>query len=201
MHRREFLLLSLAAFPDAPLLVRVRVLFDAGAHDGRGLTAQERQQFHAHQQRAQREFAGSALRFEVETVEGAFLRTQTYSEIPDQFLSPVRINVFVSDTLRLDADSQRTGGSSIGPRPSRPGVAGSRFYKTFLGLREASGGTLAHEYAHHFVRDTVESPSTKSNFWADFRNDYWLWRQRNGRAIPEFRACAGLPWAALTRRA
>lgn len=177
-----------------PLVISVRVLFDRGAHDGRGLTEAERHQFYRFQETARREFAHSGLRFDLEFVE-AYLRTQSYSEIPDQFLAVGRINVFVSDTLRLDVDSQRSGGSSAGPRKSLPGVAGSRCYLTFLGLREASTTTLVHEYAHHFTRDTAGKASTHGNYWADLRNDYWLWRQRRGTWIEEFRAGAGLPWA------
>jgi hypothetical protein len=32
------------------------------------------------------------------------------------------------------------------------------------------------------------------NSWADLRNDYWLWRQRHGVPVPQFRACAGSEW-------
>ena len=54
-----------------------------------------------------------------------------------------------------------------------------------------------HEYAHHFTLDTAGKSTVKGNFWADLRNDYWLWRQRRGTAIAEFRACAGAEWARL----
>jgi hypothetical protein len=188
MRRRDFLFLSAAATAQQSLLIHVQVLFDQGAQAGRGLSEAQRAKFWRLQETARREYAVSGIRFDVQVTEGAYLRTQTYSQIPDQFLVPRRINLFVSDTLRYDADSQRTGGSSIGPQP------GSRFYRTFLGLREAGEDTLLHEYAHHFTLDTRQSPSTKGNFWADLRNDYWLWRQRHGVAVAEFRACAGSDW-------
>jgi len=202
MNRRELLLVGRAgpAIMLAPIVVSVRVLFDAGARSGRGLVANDCGKFLHHQEVARREFAASGIHFQVEYISGAYLRTQGYSEIPDQFLALGRINVFVSDTLRLDVDSQRTGGASVGPWPSRPGVSGNRFYKTFFGLREAGGNTLGHEYAHHLARDTTESPSTTGNLWADFRNDYWLWRQRRGAAIEGFRVCADLPWAKTGKR-
>jgi hypothetical protein len=192
MDRRRFLLLAFAG--QESLLVSVNVMFDQGAHAGKGLSDAERKKFAAYQERARREFAVSGIRFDIQTTEGVYLRTHGYSEIPDQFLVLRKINVFVTDTLRLDVDSNRTGGASIGPRPSAPGVAGSRFYKTFLGLRDAGEGTLAHEYAHHFAMDTHGKPSTKGNLWADLRNDYLLWRQRRGVPIPEFRACANAEW-------
>ncbi len=178
-----------------PLLVSVNAMFDQGAHGGKGLSASERQKFAACQERARREYAVSGIRFDVRITEGAYLRTQTYSEIPEQFLVKGRINVFVTETLRLDVDNNRTGGASIGPWRSAPGRVGSRFYKTFLGVREAVEGTLAHEYAHHFTLDTDGRSSTKGNVWADLRNDYWLWRQRSGVVILEFRACAKSEWA------
>ena len=77
-------------------------------------------------------------------------------------------------------------------------AGGRRFYKTYLGLREAGPNTLLHEYAHHFCLDTKTSRDAVGNFWADMRNDYWLWRQRHGAIIPEFRACAGAEWARYT---
>ena len=152
LQRRQFILLGAAgaqALP--PLVVRVHVMFDQGAHEGRGLSASERAQFGRYQENARREFAVSGLLFDVCTIEGAYLRTQGYSEIPGQFLALGRINVFVSNTLRYDVDRDRTGGASQGPYPSRPGLPGNRVYKTFLGLREAGENTLAHEYAHHFT--------------------------------------------------
>ncbi|MBY0505535.1 MAG: hypothetical protein K2X03_16600 [Bryobacteraceae bacterium] len=167
------------------LTIQVQVLFDQGAHNGRGLGATERARFWRMQEQARREFGVSGLRFDVRVTEGAYLRTQTYSEIPSQFLVRGRLHLFVTETLRLDVDSQRTGGSS----------SGGPAYKIFLGLRQAVDTTLSHEYAHHFTRDTARRPTLSGNFWADSRNDYWLWRQRHGVAIPEFRACAGLPWA------
>ncbi len=69
------------------------------------------------------------------------------------------------------------------------------YYKTFLGVNDASEGLLAHEYAHHFTLDTQRNASWAGNFWADFRNDTWLWEQRHGTPIPGFRACANSEWA------
>lgn len=191
LSRRQ--LLFVAAMPPRPLIVRVQVLLDQGAHSGKGLTDVERATFHRYQERARHEYEVSGIHFDVRITDGAYLRTETYSEVPDPFLAPDRINLFITETLRLDVDSQRTGGSSAGPRPSARGVAG-RFYKTFLGLREAGEGTLIHEYAHHFTLDTGTNASTRGNYWADLRNDYWLWRQRRGTEIAEFRACASAPW-------
>lgn len=196
--RRQLVLLgagALHAHSLAPLLIRVQVLFDQGAHQGRGLDASERSRFSRLQENARREYAVSGIRFDVQTSEGAWLRTQGYSIIPDQFLVRARINLFVTDSLRMDVDTQRTGGSSVGPQPSRPGLAGSKFYKIFLGLRDAGETTLAHEYAHHFTLDTRQDATSRSNHWADLRNDYWLWRQRHGVPISAFRVCAGAEWA------
>ena len=192
MHRRGFLLLAKA--PERPLSVRVNVLFDQGAHAGQGLSLKERAKFAHWQDLARREFAVSGIQFDVRTTEGAFLRTQKYSEVPEQFLATDRLNVFVTETLRLDVDRQRTGGASVGPWPSSPGRAGSRFYKTFIGVREAGEATLVHEYGHHFALDTAAPPTLTANLLADLRNDYWLWRQRHGVAIAGFRECARSPW-------
>ncbi len=197
--RRQLVLLGAAAIPaDAalpPIVVRVQVLFDQGAHSGRGLGDRERAKFWLWQEKARREYAISGLRFDVQASEGAYLRTQGYSIIPDQFLVRTRINLFVTDSLRMDVDTQRTGGSSMGPQPSRPGIAGSKFYKIFLGLQDAGEATLPHEYAHHFTLDTRQDATSRSNHWADLRNDYWLWRQRHGVPIAAFRACAAAEWA------
>ena len=83
----------------------------------------------------------------------------------------------------------------MGPHPRVGKLPADPFYKTFLGLQQAHETTLAHEYAHHFTLDTRRNPTAAKNLWADLRNDYWLWRQRHGVAIPEFRACGGLEWA------
>lgn len=169
------------------LIVSVNVMFDQGAHSGKGLNAGERDRFKALQERAAREYAVSGIQFEVRFTAGAYLRQQGYSVIPEQFLVRRTINVFVTGSLGYDIDRDRTGGCSSGPP----------YYKTFLGVNDAGGGTLAHEYAHHFTLDTRRNPSYGGNFWADFRNDYWLWEQRHGTPIPAFRLCASSEWARL----
>ena len=199
INRREFVLLNAAAMADGShstsLVISVHVLFDQAAHSGKGLGEAERSKFHAFQNKAAREYANSGIEFELDYLEGAFSRKQGYSEIPDQFIAPGKINIFVTGTLGYDSDRSRTGGSSIGPRPSGPGLKGNRFYITFLGLNEASESTLAHEYAHHFALDTRNSRSISGNFWTDLRNDYWLWRQRHGVPISGFRSCSNAEWA------
>lgn len=178
-----------------PIVVRVQMLPDAGANAGKGLTTADRERMRYLQRKAEAEFAVSGIRFEVQYSEGAFLRKLGYSELPDKFLVAGRINVFVTDSLTYDMDHDRTGGASMGPRPSRPKMIGNRFYQTYIGLREAKETTLPHEYAHHFTLDTQNKPSAPGNFWADPRNDYWLWRQRRGAVIVGFRACAKSQWA------
>jgi hypothetical protein len=181
--------------PLRPIAISVNAMLDRGAHSGKGLGAGELSAFQYYQEKARREYATSGIRFDVRVVEGAYLRTQGYSEIHPKFLAPKTINLFVTDTLGYDIDRDRTGGCSIGPRPPVRGLGGDRFYKTFLGLREARETTLAHEYAHHFTLDTRRNPTSAGHFWADLRNDYWLWRQRQGVAILEFRRCAYSEWA------
>ncbi len=198
LNRREFFLCgavaaSTSALPS--LVISVHVMFDQGARSGLGLGEKERSRFQTFQEKAVREYATSGIQFELDYLEGAYSRKQGYSEIPDKFLALGKINIFVTDTLGYDSDRSRTGGSSIGPRPSQPGLKGNRFYITFLGLNEASESTLCHEYAHHFALDTRNSRSISGNFWTDLRNDYWLWRQRRGVPIPSFRACSDSEWA------
>lgn len=168
------------AVPD--IHVRLNVMFDAARTIAR-------EKFWSWQTEAAREFAVSAIKFQVMVTEGAFLRTQGYSVIPDQFLRRGTVNVFVTNVLGYDIDRDRTGGTCIGPRARRAGVAADPFYKVFLGLDHATARTLPHEYAHHLTLDTAENPTLPGNFWTDLRNDYWLWRQRNGVAVPEFRRC------------
>jgi hypothetical protein len=181
--------------PLKPIVVNVNVLLDGWAHSGKGLSAGEIAAFKRYQESARREFAISGIQFELHVVEGAYLRTQGYSEVPEKFLQAKMINLFVTSTLGYDIDKDRTGGCSIGPRARRPGFAGDPFYKTFLGLRDAADTTLAHEYAHHFSLDTRRNPTMMRNSWADLRNNYWLWQQRRGVPIPQFRACATSEWA------
>jgi hypothetical protein len=177
------------AEPLQPILIRVNALLDQGAHSGKGLGASEIAAFDRYQERARREYAISGIFFDVRVVAGAYLRRQGYSQIPDKFLARKVINLFVTDTLAYDIDRDRTGGCSIGPRKGDP------FYKTFLGLKEAGETTLRHEYAHHFTLDTLRNPTVAGNFWADFRNEYWLWRQSHGAPILQFRACVHSEWA------
>jgi hypothetical protein len=177
------------------IVVRVNLMLDRGAHSGKGLGADEAGSFRRYQQMAAADYAVSGIRFEIRNTDGAFLRQQGYSEIPSRFLRPGMINLFVTDTLGYDIDRDRTGGASAGPRPQSAGVAADPFYKVFLGLGDARDTTLEHEYAHHFTLDTQRNPTAAGNFWADLRNDYWLWRQRHGVPIPEFRACAHSEWA------
>lgn len=178
-----------------PIVISVQAMFDQGAHAGKGLSDAERARFRSYQERARREYATSGIYFDVHVLEGAYLRQQGYSEIPSKFLARGMINLFVTDTLGYDIDRDRTGGCSMGTRPPSLKSGGDPFYKTFLGLRDARGTTLPHEYAHHFTLDTRRNPTIVRNFWADLRNDYWLWLQRRGIPIREFRACARSEWA------
>ncbi len=201
LNRREFVSLGFLALKNSqrlrPLVISVHAMFDRGAHSGMGLGEAERTLFNGYQEKARREYATSGILFDVRVVEGAYLRTQGYSEIPATVLARGTINLFVTDTLGYDIDRDRTGGCSIGPLPRGRRFAGDPFYKTFLGLKEAHETTLAHEYAHHFTLDTLRNPTSARNFWADLRNNYWLWLQRRGVPIPEFRACANSEWAKL----
>ena len=180
-----------------PIVISVNAMLDRGAHSGKGLGESEVSTFKRYQEKTRREYLTSGIRFDVRMVEGAYLRTQGYSEIHPKFLVPKTINLFVTDTLGYDIDRDRTGGCSIGPRAPVPRFGGDPFYKTFLGLREARATTLAHEYAHHFTLDTRRNPTPAGHLWADLRNDYWLWRQRHGVPILEFRRCAYSEWAKL----
>ncbi len=202
LSRREFLAWGAAgasagggAEAGRIIVAGVQVMFDRGAHGGRGLDGGEIALFRAWQEQARREFAASGIHFELHPLEGAYLRQQGYSVIPRKFLAAAMINLFVTATLGYDIDKDRTGGCSMGPRPPSRQSGGRPFYITFLGLHDARDTTLPHEYAHHFTLDTRRNTSAEGNFWADLRNDYWLWRQRHGAAIPAFRACAGAPWA------
>lgn len=178
-------------------MISVNVMYDRSAHDGKGLGEDELAKFNRYQERARREYATSGLLFELHVKEGAYLRTQGYSEIPDKFLERKMINLLVTDSLGYDIDRDRTGACSIGPRRRRPGFAEDPFYKTFIGLKDAGESALAHEYAHHFTLDTRRAPTVTRNSWADLRNNYWLWRQRHGVPILQFRSCANSEWAKL----
>jgi hypothetical protein len=201
LSRREFMafagagggLFRHSTFP--PLIVSVQAMFDRGARAGKGLGAADRSNFRNYQEQASRAYAASGIRFDVRILEGAYLRRQGYSAIPEQFLARGTINLFVTDTLGYDIDRDRTGGCSVGPIPASRRSGGDPFYKTFLGLKDAHDTTLPHEYAHHFTLDTRRNPTAAANLWADLRNDYWLWLQRRGVPILEFRACAGAEWA------
>jgi len=200
MDRRDFLLagfLARRAEPLKPIVISVNLMFDHGAHSGKGVTAVELALFKQFQEKARREFVTSGIFFDVSVTEGAYVRQQGYSEIPEKFLAPKMINLFVTDALGYDIDRDRTGGQSIGPRTRRPGFAPDPYYKIFLGLRDAGEKVLPHEYAHHFTLDTRRQPTVMRNSWADLRNDYWLWRQRHGIPIAEFRACANSEWARM----
>ena len=180
-----------------PLVIAVQVMFDRGAHSGSGLTAGEISLFRRYQENAARDFTASGIRYELHELEGAYLRQQGYSEIPDKFLVRNMINLFVTASLGYDIDRDRTGGCSIGPRKANRRSGAYPFYETYIGLKDARETTLEHEYAHQFTLDTLHRPTAAGNFWADMRNDWWLWRQRHGAAIPEFRACVNQPWARL----
>jgi hypothetical protein len=204
LTRRDFLLSGIdAAGAGAlhasqglkPIVISVHVMFDQGAHSGKGLRDSEIARFNVCQERARREYSISGLHFDLHRVEGAYVRQQGYSVIPDKFLARGTINLFVTDTLGYDIDRDRTGGCSVGPHAQRGRFAGDPFYETFLGLSDADEGTLAHEYAHHFTLDTRRRSTWLSNSWADFRNNYWLWRQRHGSPIMAFRACVHSEWA------
>jgi hypothetical protein len=181
--------------PLKQIVISVNLMFDHGAHSGKGLGEAETALFKRYQEKTRLEYATSGIFFDVGVTEGAYLRQQGYSEIPEKFLMLKAINLFVTDALGYDIDRDRTGGQSIGPRPRRPGFAPDPYYKIFLGLRDASEKALAHEYAHHFTLDTRRQPTVLGNSWADLRNDYWLWRQRHGVPILQFRACANSEWA------
>lgn len=198
--RREFAATWLwlgwpGAIPSRLLTVRVNVMFDQAANSNKGLGPTEIALFRSYQAHAASEFAISGIRFDLHYTEGAYLRDGGIAEIPDRFMSREMINLFVTQSLRYDIDRNRTGGSSMGPRPHTLGIAADPFYKTFVGLKESHATTLPHEYAHHFVLDTQQASTVVGNFLADLRNDYWLWRQRQGVVIPEFQRCLNSEWA------
>jgi hypothetical protein len=183
--------------PFRPILVSVNVMMDQGAHSGKGLTNRERTKFQLYQERAIREYGVSGIHFQIRVVEGAYHREEDGADIPEKFLTRGMINVFVTSSLGYDIDRERTGGCSIGPHRRVGRFPPDPYYKTFLGVNDAGEGTLCHEYAHHFTLDTRRGSSWAGNFWADFRNDYWLWEQRHGRVIPAFRDCVNSEWARL----
>jgi hypothetical protein len=86
------------------------------------------------QEKATCEFATSGIRFDVRVLEGAYLRQQGYSEIPEKFLARGAINLFVTDTLGYDIDRDRTGGCSMGPRPPSRRSGGDPFLQNLPGL-------------------------------------------------------------------
>ena len=199
--RRDFLLAAaglLSGQSLKPLVISVNLLFDEAAHSGKGLRPEEIALFQRYQEKARREFATSGILFDVRMPEGAFLRQQGYTVIPEKFLTLKAINLLVTESLGYDIDKDRTGGCSTGPRPRRRDFAPDPFYKIFLGLKDANDKALPHEYAHHFTLDTRRQPTVLKNSWADLRNDYWLWRQRHGVPIPQFRACADSEWVKPT---
>jgi hypothetical protein len=203
LRRREFLALGASSAlyarsePLPRFVISVNLMFDRAAHSRRGLFPAEIALFQRYQARAEREFDTSGISFDLHITDGAYLREQGFSDIPDQFLQPKMLNVFVTDSLGYDIDRDRTGGSSMGPRPRTRTFARSAGFKTFIGLHDARPTTLPHEYAHHFTLDTQRNSSVGGNLWADLRNDYWLWRQRHGVLIAEFRACAHSEWARI----
>jgi hypothetical protein len=185
------------AEPLKPIVIGVNALLDQGAHSRNGLNKSEIAAFRRYQERARREYAISGILFDVRIIEGAYLRTQGYSEIPGKFLARGAINLFVTEALGYDIDRDRSGGCSVGPHPRGPRSAGDPYYKIFLGLKDAGETTLRHEYAHHFTLDTLRNPTIARNVWADVRNEYWLWRQSRGIPILQFRACAHAAWAEI----
>lgn len=202
LRRREFLALAQSGviFQSGPnqwkrIVISVNVILDIAAHSGKGLTPAEIARLSQYQKIAAGEFAISGIFFDLHTTGNGYLHEQGYSDIPDKFLLPKMINLFVTDSLGYDIDHDRTGGSSMGPRPRTRAFARSAYYKTFLGLNQAHVTTLPHEFAHHFTLDTQHGASLSGNLWADLRNDYWLWRQRHGIPIPQFRECANSEWA------
>src|SRR5580700_9122316 len=107
MDRRDFIILGASGFfsrpePLRPIVIRLHVLLDQGAHSGKGLADAEVSKFQRYQEEARREFATSGILFDVHFVEGAYLRTQGYSVIPDKFLARGVINLFVTDRLGYD---------------------------------------------------------------------------------------------------
>lgn len=114
------------ADPWRPIVISVQVMFDRGAHSGRGLGDREISTFKACQEKARREYATSGLHFDVRVLEGAYLRQQGYSQIPDKFLAPGMINLFVTETLGYDIDRDRTGGLRWGRAPLAGAAEGTR---------------------------------------------------------------------------
>ena len=165
--RREFIALGLLApknpEPLRPIVISVQAMFDKGAHSGKGLGEGELSKFRNYQEKARREYATSGIRFDIRVLEGGYLRQQGYSEIPPKFLAPGTINLFVTDTLGYDIDRDRTGGCSIGPRPPSRRSGGDPFYKTFLGLRDATPRWyMSMRITSLWTRDEIQRPPATS---------------------------------------
>jgi hypothetical protein len=106
---------------------------DRGAHSGKGLGSGEVSLFRQYQEEAGREYATSGIVFDIRVVDGAYLQQRGYSDIPEKFLAPGMINLFVTDTLGYDIDRDRTGGSSMGPRSRSPRSRSIRSTGSFWG--------------------------------------------------------------------
>ena len=169
-------------------------MFDQGAHAGEGLSESERTKFRNYQEKATREFATSGIRFDVRVLEGAYLRQQGYSEIPEKFLARRAINLFVTDALGYDIDRDRTGGCSMGPRPPSARSGGDPFYKTFLGLRDARDTTLptSTPITSRWTRNAVPPPRATSGPTSATITGSGC--SATASRYVEFRACAKSEW-------
>jgi hypothetical protein len=121
--------------------VKVNVVYDKNANNGKGLTDKQKEKFQKDLlAKAQKEFGKSKIELEVTYTQGSLEVTQQGVSITGAQAGA--INVVVTD--RLPADLAPTG---------QEGVAGKAggLYAIGVGIDDAGRGVLAHELGHQFL--------------------------------------------------
>jgi RHS repeat-associated protein len=121
--------------------VKVNVVHDKNANNGKGLTDKQKEKFQKDLlAKAQKEFGKSKIELEVTYTQGSLEVTQQGVSITGAQAGA--INVVVTD--RLPADLAPTG---------QEGVAGKAggLYAIGVGIDDAGKGVLAHELGHQFL--------------------------------------------------
>jgi hypothetical protein len=121
--------------------VKVNVIYDKNANNGKGLTDKQKEKFQKDLlAKAQNEFGKSKIELEVTYTQGSLEVTQQGVNITGAQAGA--LNVVVTD--RLPAELAPTGQGGVA------GKAGG-LYVIGVGIDDASKGVLAHELGHQFL--------------------------------------------------
>jgi len=141
------------------------VIFDSDANGGQGLTCEQVCKFKDLETKMEQFYAQIGIQFKTTYSEGAIVYDTggRIVDIPDAKRGSLNVFVFGGSlpVILNGAWGAGTGAAGI------MGLQGQNFAFSFIGLQDADVHTLEHEFAHHFVGNTLGKTGFFKNLFMD----------------------------------